>query len=263
MNRTWCFSTTEFVALWEELKEGALPAPFIYTTNTQSYDDHEREKLDTRQRVLASLDGTFEGVLETLARPDIRLVTTGSSADPDDAAALIRLLAARQDDRGYLVKQLPGETLWDSGGFVVTECDPVRLADAVIAELPEAKAGKQGEIVLAEPAFDDEDGFDYSYGRSSVDADTIENSIAHRSDRFLGAPVTTIGSIEIIQGRSRFGPRGIARYRLGWRDLVDDGRYVTVFTAPPVAVPADTSRMTALLNAEIIKVIQTIKDERG
>lgn len=263
MNRTWTFTAVEFAGLWDQLKEDALPAPFIYTTETPTYDDHEREKFEARQRVLRSLDDSFDGVLETLAQPDIRLVTTGSDADPDNPEGLIRLLAARLGDRGYLVKQLPGETIWHSGGFIVTECDPLRLAEAVVAELPEADAGRQDDIVLVDTVGDDEDDLDYSYGRSPVNADAVENSVRRRCDEFRGSRVTSSGSIEIVQGRSEFGPRGITRYHLGWRDLAGDGRYVTVFDTPPVAVAANARRMAALIDAEIVKVVQTIKDERA
>ncbi|WP_225726877.1 MULTISPECIES: ESX secretion-associated protein EspG [unclassified Nocardia] len=263
MNNTWNFTDIEFAALWEQLAEQFLPAPFSYLTETESYDEHEREKAAARQRVRATLDDAFDGVLEALAQPDIRLVVTGSDADPDNPAGLIRLLAARRGDRGYLAKQLPGKTIWHSGGFVVTECDPLRLADIVVAELPRTNAGRQDHVVLIEPEERDDDDFDYAYGRSKVNADAIENSFRSRSLAFHSTPVDSVGLIEIVQGRSRFGPRGITRYHLGWRDLVGDGRYVTVFDTPPVAVAADGGRMTALLNAEIIKVVRTIRDERA
>ncbi|MEU4342430.1 hypothetical protein AB0H00_14360 [Nocardia sp. NPDC023852] len=38
--------------------------------------------------------------------------------------------------------------------------------------------------------------------------------------------------IGIEQGRLRFGPRGITRRALAWRDLADDGRYVITRGTP-------------------------------
>jgi hypothetical protein len=54
----------------------------------------------------------------------------------------------------------------------VAECPALRLADAIIAELPEAAAGSRQELELVTRSGDisDENALNYSYGRSKVDS---------------------------------------------------------------------------------------------
>lgn len=101
--------------------------------------------------------------------------------------------------------------LWHSGGFVVSECDGIRLADAVVAQLPDVPAGRSGEVVLAPTgAYSDTD---YAYGVSEVEA-ASEDSVGLRHD----LPACPTGSCGIHPGHP--GPFDI---RAAWRHSAHAG----------------------------------------
>ncbi|WP_406265593.1 ESX secretion-associated protein EspG [Nocardia sp. NBC_00881] len=262
MSRTWSFTDLEFVVLWERLEEDFLPHPLMFTSRIRLHDDLAREKAQIWDRLRSTVDGSLGDALAAIARPDVRLAVQGRNGkDLDDPAGSIRILATRSGDSGYVVKQRPGETIRHSAGFTITECSAVRLADAVVAELPDIGPGKLADITLVpERSADD---MDYSYGRSRVEQATFENSVGQRSQRFLESSLSVIGAIEIIQGRSRFGPRGVTRHVLQWRDVEGDGRYVIAVQNPLAAVAADRKRLTAMINTKIAEVVRVIKDEGG
>ncbi|WP_024802280.1 ESX secretion-associated protein EspG [Nocardia sp. BMG51109] len=260
MNRTWQVSDIELVAEWETLKEGSLPKPLTYMSRTPLLTDHLREKADALASVRQRLGEELRVLLATLADADIRIVVRGRDGrDPDNPAGSIRMLGSRKGSFACVVRQLPGETTRHSAGFTITECGVIELAATVVGALPAAPAGRQSDVVLV----DEDDGMDRLARRSQVrwsleDEDSAET---RRSDWFRGAPANSAGTIEIVQGRSRFGPRGTVRYSLGWRDLVGDGRYLTTSGTPPVATAVDAERMTIMINRVIAEVVRSIKDE--
>ncbi|MCP2289325.1 ESX secretion-associated protein EspG [Nocardia amikacinitolerans] len=261
MSRVWKFTDLEFFVLWRRVdKEDDLPSPLVFTSRTAGHDDFVRECKRTEEELAARLDSrAMTEVLDTLAFPDIRIVVDGWGAQNfEDPKGCVRLVAGRKGEVGYVVKQLPGETIWHSAGFVVSECDAVDLAKAVVDEIPPLEAGKLTGIVL--PA-DKNQEVEHHYGASLVE-DSFDDSIGYRYQQFIEAPATTAGTIAIVQGRSRFGPRGITRHEIQWRDLVDDGRYAITDDLPPCAVGADAARLTAMINTRIAAVIGAIKDER-
>ncbi|BDU02465.1 hypothetical protein IFM12276_54930 [Nocardia sputorum] len=258
---TWKFTDLEFLVLWEDFGEVGVPRPFSFTSRTPLWNDYLVEKSQTRAALLASSTPARKEMLEDLHRPDIRLrVLAFDGRDYTNVANNVRLMAARRADRGYLVTQLPGETVGHSGGFTVTECAAVELADVVVRALPEVESGKRADIVLAD---EDEDAeLDYEYGASAV-RDSFQGSVHDRSADFRSAATERFGFIDVLQAHSIFGPRGMTRHRLKWRDLVDDGRYVIDDGHPPVATAADGRRMVSVINARIAEVVRAIKDERG
>ncbi|MGY4102269.1 ESX secretion-associated protein EspG [Nocardia sp. R16R-3T] len=262
MNRTWTFTDLEFVVLWERIHDDFLPLPLSFATNLRTWAELDRAKAEAGDRLLRTRERTFDGVLEAIARADIRIAVSGSDgADPANPAGSIRIYATRKADRGYVVRQSPGETIWHSAGFTITEVDALDLAEAVVRQLPHVDAGKMSGIVLDSDAPADNDGMDYSFGRSIV-LDSFEDSVGRRAEHFLALPTSTVGMLEISQGSSRYGPRGMVRRRLKWRDVVADGRYVINAGSPPVASGADAKRFVAMVNTEIATVIRVIKDER-
>ncbi|WP_328395542.1 ESX secretion-associated protein EspG [Nocardia sp. NBC_00416] len=259
MTRTWKFTDLEFVVAWEDTQADILPGPFVFTSRTPLYYDYQREKREIRERLRTTLDPDFHRVVDIAARPDIRIELHGWGRDEEDPDSQIRLLAVRRGNDGYLLKQLPGETVWHSGGYIVTECAPVDLAGALTAELPEVAAGTRGETVLARHSRNPD--VDYSFGRSVVH-DSFDDTVHEQTTGFLEAPTTGEGIITISQGISRFGPRGVFRIRMRWRDLDDDGRYAITLGPSPVAVPVEAKQLTAMLNDSIAEVVSAIRDER-
>ncbi|WP_280244835.1 ESX secretion-associated protein EspG [Nocardia abscessus] len=258
MSDTWEFSGLEFAAAWNAVKE-TLPEPFVYLSGTTYYDDACRQKYEAWQRIRARWGHELEELMAVLAVPDIRLVIRGiDGRDARNAKGSIRMLASRKGNRAFLVAQKPG-TEERTGGFTVVEHDVLTLGHSVAAALPTVDAGQRSAFDLIEHAGKG-DGLDYSYGRSLVN--DVEDRAASRSESFDRAPAATVGTIVVEQGHSRFGPRGITRSHLGWRDLVDDGRYVIVPGKPPTVVAADVRRLAELINARIVEVVQSIKDER-
>ncbi|WP_406236318.1 ESX secretion-associated protein EspG [Nocardia sp. NBC_01009] len=260
MIRTWKFTDLEFYALWFAEEGEGLPWPFYFTTTVPRHDEFERQKAEASSAVRHRLGRSFDDPLAAIVRPDVWVAVSGwDGREPRTPAALLRMLAVRRGDRGYLVAAQPGVTYWDSSGFTVTECDAVALADTVVDAMPKADPGRLSDIALpAQPGSDD---MDYSYGASAVH-DSFADSFAERAQRFLDTPTPSIGVIDIVQGRSLFGPRGITRYRIGWRDLEEDGRYVIDDQNPPLAVAADRKRMILMINTRIAAIVRAIKDER-
>ncbi|MET7768681.1 ESX secretion-associated protein EspG [Nocardia sp. NPDC005366] len=260
MTRTWEFTGDEFDALWTGIKEEFMPDPFIHTCPPRSAEEGEwirrQAYTEIRQRCGADLDE----IVDVLVHPDIRVIVQGygGGAKVSDPDRSVRLLAARKGDTGYLVRQRPGETIYHAAGFVVTRHEAVALGDVIARDMPEAEGGRGREIALDEP---DETEFDYSYHRSLVQH--YDDADAARASEFQRATAEREGVIRVEQGWSRFGPRGVLRLRLGWRDLDGDGRYVVMPGTPPVAVGADRTRVTGLINAQIAEVIRAIKDDRA
>lgn len=259
MNTVWRFTDIEFVSLWEELREGALPRPFAFTARTPYLADYRRCKAAARERMRNKLGNGFGHVLTAIARPDIRVIAYGRhrSGDP---AAVTRLLGVRRGEQAYLVSQLPGETFWHSGGYLVAQHEVLSLAWAVVDALPESQPGRFAEVPL-EIQSGQRDDMDYRYGQR-VAHEWSEDSVGNRVAKFLDSTVIRAGGIEVCQGASRFGPRGISRNRLDWRDLNDDGRYVINGNPPVSAVGVDEKKMVSLINSEIAIVVREIRDQR-
>ncbi|MGV9409175.1 ESX secretion-associated protein EspG [Nocardia sp. NPDC003693] len=261
MSDVWEFESLEFLTLWEQATGQTLPTPFLYTTRTAKHFDHLRERHAVAQRLREHPDRSFDPVLEVIAQPDLRISVSGvigSSADHPDARR-IRLMGVRRGGRGYVVRQLPGRMHSGTEGFTVTECDPIGLADALVRQLPECDPGAESEIPLvgaggSGPAEEE-------FGNRSVIDDMRGVPAAARSRRFRDSPTVCRGGVEVEQGSSLYGPRGITVHRLAWRDIEDDGRYL-ISDEPAMATAVDAKRMTAAINLRVAAVIRVIKDER-
>jgi len=261
MSHRWTFGDLEFVVLWDSVEEDFLPRPLVFTSRTPLHEDYLRERAELHRRLQATTDPEVYEVLDVVARPDIRLVVRGvDAADQQNPKRSIRLLAARRGDRGYLLTQIPGETVNHSGGYTIAECDALDLAQVVVDQLPEQPAGDSARIAL--PTAADGDGaVDHSFGRSDL-WDSFEDPSHHAADKFLQAPLDAIGRIEIAQGVSTFGPRGRKVRQVEWRDLLDDGRYLISGEKSPVAIGVDDKKMVSLINNEIAIVVRAIRDQR-
>ncbi|MFE3188703.1 ESX secretion-associated protein EspG [Nocardia sp. NPDC059240] len=260
MSATWHFDDLEFLTLWGRTTGEWLPFPFVYTSDTSSYYDHLRQQRAATERVFANWDRSFDPALDTFTEPDLRISVDGMDRR-DSGSRRIRMIGLRRGSRGYVVEQLAGEKPMETAGFTVSECDPVGLVDVLVAALPEATVGRQAQIRLVYEDESDDAESDPDYHRIIVD-DIFGESARMRTKRFEDAPVDTEGRFEIVQGYSKFGPRGVARRTLSWRDLSDDGRYV-IGNEPHVATPADAKRMVAALNVLVAAIVQKIREERA
>ncbi len=269
MTRGWNFTDLEFVVMWRHLADEGPPRPFVYTTDIPLEDDFQRECTRLRDRMLARPDRTLFDAVRDCTQPDIAVLAWGfDGRDPHRGDGVVRMLAARREDRGYLLTQLPGRTLLHAGGFTMVECDPLRLADLIADALPPVDPGASDHIVLP-PDPDSKAGVLAAHYVSTATAsgapqlwDSYEEAELTSGQRFLDIVPERSGTIEIAQGISRFGPRGRTIRHLRWRDLPSDGRYVIQEGPPRAAVGADRQGLIAAINAEIITVVRAIKDER-
>ena len=260
MTPTWEFTGDEFDALWTGIEEEYMPDPFIHTGAPGDADEAEFVRKDAWARIRRRWGHELDEIIDVLTHPDIRIVVRGYGGGEKliDPAYSVRMLAVSKGELGYLVRQRPGETLYHAEGFVVTRHSALSLGEVIADHLPEAEAGRGRDIRLDEPG---DDQFDRTYGRSLVQH--YDDDSAVQTQTFQQAPLDRDGFIDIEQGWSRFGPRGILRLRLGWRDLTDDGRYVIVPGTPPVAVGADRRRVVSLINSQIAEVVRAIRDDRA
>ncbi|MFC9892441.1 ESX secretion-associated protein EspG [Nocardia sp. NPDC127579] len=260
MSRTWRFTDTEFMALWSRTQGTVLPRPFTYVTDMQTADEYEYALHQVRERWRGKEDRLLDEITETVLQPDIGLEVRGfDEREYKRPGGWVRVLAVRRADRAYVLKQVTGRTFERAEAYTVTECDPLALADAVVDELPKVDPGKQGSIKL--PAPKGEEMIDTS--RSGLWDEAYGDTISSLSgERFESTVAASRGTVRVFQGLSVFGPRGRVSFEIKWRDLPDDGRYLIGPDLPPVAQPADQKKFVTMINKEIAKIVQTIRDER-
>lgn len=260
MSVTWTLTDAELVVAWQKLFTDTLPSPLCATLGVQYADEYLRLVAQTWQSILDRYDGALHHALGQVAAADVRVVAQAvDPSDPENAAARVRIVGAQQGSTAVLIRQLPGESMWHSGGFVITRGHCDRLAAAVAGALPPREPGRLPDIPLV-PAPDDSDT-DHWYGQSEVFDEYPQ--LQQRATDWLDSPVDVLGSIETSQGSSVFGPRGIHTRRIYWRDLTGNGRYAVADTAHPVAASVDRRRLAAMIAADIAATLPTVEDERN
>ena len=206
MKPAWALTDLEFVLLCEEHGCTELPIPFTFTSRTWLAADYRAERARTLRELRERDDAGLPVLGEALTRPDITVVAQAwDEQEPENPQGWTRVHGIRQRARGFVITERPGETIWHSGGFDVSACDPHALADAVLDLLPSAEAGRMRQITLIDPETP-------SDARPFVplisDDDEPEDDEAYRSASYLNTPATATGSVRVLQGRSMFGPRG-------------------------------------------------------
>ncbi|MFF0489146.1 ESX secretion-associated protein EspG [Nocardia sp. NPDC004068] len=258
MSRTWELTDLEFQLLCDDHRHGVLPAPFSFTSRTALLADYERERAAARDRLRDRADGEFEAMVDTVARPEVFVVAHAwDDQDFENPDKRIRVHAVRRGSRGYVLDQKPGETLWHSGGFTITECGPRELSEAVVDRLPRRGPGRRGAIpiVVSEtPAPERVSG--------SMVADD-EDDEQFTAARFFDTPAVSTGIVKVLQGRSKFGPRGLVESGVLWRDLPHDGRYVMPLDDPaPIAVGTGSDGLVGWITSAIERILARMDSHR-
>lgn len=257
MSRTWKLTDIELIALWDKLFKDGLPAPLFALYRGEDAEEWAWSAATARAGLAD--DGGLHDALVRIAAADVRVsVRAFDPRHPDNPDSTVRVIGGSQGGVATLIRQLPGETIWHSGGYVVNTGDRSRLAGAIAGALPDRAAGQRPDTPLVTAP--GSAATDHHYGRSRVqdsysDADRL-------SAEWLDHPAEQLGLIETSLGSSIFGPRGITPYRIEWRDLVGDGRYAIRDDVGPVAKPVDRRRLAAMITADITTVWQTLEDER-
>lgn len=249
MSRSWTFTPLEFKVLCERYRGGRMPAPFVFTTDILTIDEYERAKRDTWTALAGRHDGALQRAFETLTAPEAFIgAQSWVDHDFDNPKHWLRFHAARRGSHAVVLTQEPGRTLDHSGTCVMTECQPRAMAEEFVAVLPRAAAGRLPDIAIVTktPQELEEAQFQRNWIK-----DTSDDEPEERSKRFVNTPAERTGSIAIVQGQSKFGPRGIIEQTLIWRDLADDGRYVMVGGDNPIAMGLDAQRLTRMIQGTI------------
>ena len=258
MTRTWELTDIEFYVLWQRYIGTSLPRPLTFVSTTLLGSDFEQEEYETWERLRHSADPALRSVFEVLERPDVYVRLRGwNDRERDDATRWLKARAARAGANGYLVYQLPGETPAHSGGYVIEDCGPHGLAEAIVGLMPRTGAGQRGILPLSVGAEQDADGH---RPRSSMFFEDADTSVAQRSAEFFQEAADRTGTINILQNQSMFGSRGMERDILVWRDLPDDGRYVIeVPSNSPTATPMAQEMLVEKVNASIARMMARVE----
>ncbi|WP_405162046.1 ESX secretion-associated protein EspG [Nocardia sp. NBC_01499] len=248
MTQQWEFTALEFMVLCDHYHRGSLPRPFWFETEeSMPSDELERRKHSTWEQLQRRLDGSFDGVVEVLRTPELYvLVHTWDDKDIANIEKHLWLHAARAGALGYVLRQPSGKLTFDSPMVTITECHPRELVVEVVRALPNVEAGRLPDIpIVLDPAERDEP----SWGASYVQ-DDLEDRPVYQSQQFFQRPADCAGRISVVQGRSKFGPRGIQETTLMWRDVNEDGRYMWSSGDKPVAVGTSRRQLAERLQRE-------------
>ncbi|MBF4995712.1 ESX secretion-associated protein EspG [Nocardia sp. BSTN01] len=257
MNR-WTLTDLEFKVLCDTRFFGLVPSMFSITSRIPYLDDYEREWRRTRAELESRGDSAFEAIVDTMVLPEVLVGGEAwEDSDFDNPAKRVRFYAGRLGSRGFVVVQLPGETLKHAEGFTITACDPRALGETVVGLLPVAEPGRRGpiEIQIGESVGRP------SGGGSMVADDEDDDYRGLTSAAFFAIPATHTGTVRLTQGRSKFGPRGRISVARLWRDLPGDGRYVIPLEEPaPVAVGMGSSGLIDWIDTEAEHIVQRMND---
>ncbi|WP_459955848.1 ESX secretion-associated protein EspG [Nocardia sp. IFM 10818] len=260
MYQSWSLTDLELQALWEDLGEQQLPAPLRFGGHAEWWDEHLAQLRRAREG-LRDREPAVDEAIAAVYWADVRVELRGwDGRDWQNPKGTIRVLGARRGGLGYLLVQQPGEIHSHGREFTMTEFDADALPGELMAMLPDLGPGRNRDVVLAER--EDVEETEYAYELSPAHQ-SVEGTVTDLATEFLAKPVTTAGTIDVVQGHSVYGPRGIVRYQLGYRDIEDDGRYLITNDLPPVASSADRRRMITAVETLISEVLIAIDDERA
>ncbi|MFB8002135.1 ESX secretion-associated protein EspG [Nocardia sp. NPDC056000] len=257
----WQFTDLEFKALCYRYRyQARMPSPLVYTSRTVLAADYELELYEARTRLEQELDPGFISLFEAMADPELFIGVHGFR-DDDPHAPRLRAHAARRGHRACVIVQSPGETPFHSGDITVLECEPHEMYALLVAQLPEVEAGGMSPIPISDrPYVPEPDPYD-SPPASAFDS--FEETGEVRGLRFWNTRADRIGFMRVIQGRSKYGPRGVEHQLLLWRDLPGDGRYLIELETPEMtAVGTDAKRFAARLQHHVERILQ-IMESRG
>ncbi|RDI55329.1 ESX secretion-associated protein EspG [Nocardia mexicana] len=257
MTQQWKFSSLAFVVLCDRYRAGSVPEPLLFETDEQvTVDELEGRKRVMWEKLQQRLDGSFDGVIEVLRAPEVYVqVRSWDEHDESNQDKKLRIHVARSGALGYAIEQVPGKLTWDSPMVTITECDPRTLATTVVAKLPQVEAGRLQDIpVVTDPA----EHITPAWRDSLIWDDPDDRPVA-QTQRFFQQRADCTGSIAVVQGRSKYGPRGILETNLMWRDMPGDGRYVMALDGSPVAVGTSGQQLAARIQRDIDQLLRRLE----
>ncbi len=258
----WTLTDLEFKVLCDTRFFGLVPAMFSITSRIPYMDEYEREWRRTRADLESRGDSAFEAIVDTMVLPEVLVGgEVWEDDDFDNPAKRVRFYAGRLGSRGFLVTQIPGETLNHANGFTITAVDPRALGDTVVRLMPPAEPGRRGPIEIniggagARPSGGGSIGFMGSMVADDDDDYGLTSSV------FFDIPADYCGTVRLTQGRSKFGPRGRISVARLWRDLPGDGRYVMPLEdSAPVAIGMGSAGLADWIDTEAELILERMSD---
>ena len=257
MNQSWKFAGIEFQVLCEKYREGRLPDPLSYALDEpMTMDESARLKERTWEQLRADWDPAWDAMIDVMCAPEMYIRVRGyDELDQENPQKRLRMHFARSGAQAFKIEQLTGKSYWHTDGFVVTEIDPHGMADAVVRSLPPVEAGQLGNVpIIIDPA--EHVG---NYGSSFFRDDDDDEPPARVSARFFEMRASLTGTIFVVQGRSKFGPRGIHETKLLWRDVIGDGRYVMAMDDSPVAIGTGPDQFVRRIQKDVDNLMQRLE----
>ncbi|MBL1075210.1 ESX secretion-associated protein EspG [Nocardia sp. 2] len=250
----WEFSDIEFKVLCNRYRQNRIPAPLVYTCRTRSEVEYEHQLAEANSRLLERLPADFRTVFETLVRPDVAVFAqVWCDREMKNPEKRFRIHGARRGHRACMLTQSPGETIWHTSGFTLTECEPDELPALLVSQLPAAEAASGPDVPIVIDSGQPE--ADYAPRPSAFDS--FDEPDSARGLAFLSKPAEWTGGFKIRQVRSKYGPRGMTGKTLLWRDLPGDGRYLIELDELEMrAAGASAQRIAERIGAGVSHVLE-------
>ncbi|GAB4583172.1 ESX secretion-associated protein EspG [Nocardia sp. IFM 10818] len=256
----WELTDIEFKALCNRYLDEVMPAPLTYTSRTRYLDDYERELAEAMAGLRERLDSGLGAVFETLAYPEVAVFSAAwCDSDTENPEKRIRVHGVRRGWSAVMITQKPGETIYHSGGYTLTECKPEALPAQVVEQLPDTSAGSGAPVpIVFEPP--ERDPYEV---RQMMAFDSFDDTAEMQGQAFWAKPADWTGFIRVRQYRSIYGPRGVMEGSMMWRDLAGDGRYLIDLDEPEIrAIGASPDRLAKRLGQSVDRVLRHM-EERG
>jgi ESX secretion-associated protein EspG len=169
------------------------------------------------------------------------------------------LVAKRFGDRAVVIQGFNPKSVYSHDEFEITLCDAAAMTRVLVDRLPPMTPGSQPRVALL--SYNQQDTADHwtRGGNSGLydDGDTVDS----QSKNWQAAPKSRAGSIQITQGRSRFGPRGKVTKHIFWEEHPGDGCYLIDLESPMAAIAADSDNLRGRIDKECGELLLIGRDE--
>ncbi|MBU3068090.1 ESX secretion-associated protein EspG [Nocardia sp. NEAU-G5] len=257
MERTWQLTGLEYLVLRERLLGRPNSWPFRTVTTITSAWDYQFAKARLWGELQARWDAELAEVLKASLDPDLRLIAQVFGTRDNNATRDL-LTAKRFGDRAVVIQGFNPTSLYSHDRLEITLCDAAAMSRVLVDRLPPMTPGSQPRVTLL--SYDKEESVDHwTRGNSGFydDGDTVDTQSRH----WQAAPKSRVGSIQITQGQSRFGPRGKVTKHIFWEEHHGDGCYVIDLEPPIAAVAAGSEQLRAGIDAQCAELLIVGQDE--
>ncbi|WP_019933084.1 ESX secretion-associated protein EspG [Nocardia sp. BMG111209] len=258
--QTWHLSDLEFLVLRERVLRRVLPYPFTYVNpRLTTFLEFERLKSSVWRSLQTRWDPELIDVITRAANPDVRIqVRSWDSRNMDDTSQRFFFVCNRNGDRAIMMQGFSDQRVDTFDRYRIVSAPAESMSALVVEALPEMPAGSRDRVELLN--YHQEETVDHWSTRGFYDTGD-DNDVDRRSKSWQRADRSLVGIIEIHQGRSKFGPRGLIMNQMFWEDHPGDGRYFIDLTPPMAAVGVDSAALRIRLDRAISETLLVVQDE--